>query len=148
MIFPYVFGFPRVFPPSFSSPSRTLQSSRLAMLKWQIHQIPVLQQSFLHGHPRWLQPIWKIFSSNWIISISRGEQKKSLKPSPKSCWWFRNPKKHLGCITTHQPFFLYWSLPSSKSNLAFQAVQRQVLSLQPTWGGPMVRWHGTMVDVG
>ena len=28
----------------------------------------------------WFQPIWKIWSSNWIISPSRGENKRSLKP--------------------------------------------------------------------
>ncbi len=28
----------------------------------------------------WFQPIWKIFYSNWIISLSRGENKKYLKP--------------------------------------------------------------------
>ena len=28
----------------------------------------------------WFQPIWKIWSSNWIISPSRGEHRKSLKP--------------------------------------------------------------------
>ena len=30
----------------------------------------------------WFQPIWKICSSNWIISPSRGENKKYLKPPP------------------------------------------------------------------
>ena len=32
----------------------------------------------------WLnQPIWKICSSNWIISTGRGENKQSLKPPPR-----------------------------------------------------------------
>ena len=30
----------------------------------------------------WFQPIWKICSSNWIISPGRGENKKYLKPPP------------------------------------------------------------------
>ena len=30
----------------------------------------------------WFQEIWKICSSNWIIFLSRGENKKSLKPPP------------------------------------------------------------------
>ena len=30
----------------------------------------------------WFQPIWKIWSSNWIISPSRGENKKHVKPPP------------------------------------------------------------------
>ena len=31
----------------------------------------------------WFQPIWKICSSNWIMSPSRGENKKCLKPPPR-----------------------------------------------------------------
>ena len=31
----------------------------------------------------WLQSIWKICSSNWIISPCRGENKKYLKPPPR-----------------------------------------------------------------
>ena len=31
----------------------------------------------------WLnQPIWKVWSSNWIVSPNRGEHKESLKPPP------------------------------------------------------------------
>ena len=30
----------------------------------------------------WFQPIWKICSSNWIISPGKGENKKCLKPPP------------------------------------------------------------------
>ena len=37
----------------------------------------------------WLnQPIWKICSSNWIISPSRGEKKKYLKPPTRFAMWF------------------------------------------------------------
>ncbi len=32
----------------------------------------------------WFQPIWKICSSNWIISPGRGEHKKYLKPPARS----------------------------------------------------------------
>ena len=31
----------------------------------------------------WFQPIWKIWSSNWIISPSKGENNKYLKPPPR-----------------------------------------------------------------
>ena len=31
----------------------------------------------------WFQPIWTICSSKWIISPSRGEHKKCLKPPPR-----------------------------------------------------------------
>ncbi len=31
----------------------------------------------------WFQPMWKICSSNWIISPSKGEDKKCLKPPPR-----------------------------------------------------------------
>ena len=33
----------------------------------------------------WFQPIWKICSSNWIISPSRGENFKKMKPPVSSC---------------------------------------------------------------
>ena len=36
----------------------------------------------------WFQPIWKICSSKWIISPSRGENKKYLKPPPSFSWFF------------------------------------------------------------
>ena len=50
----------------------------------------------------WFQPIWKICSSNWIISSNRGENRKCFKPppskssfrkmtftpDPKICSWF------------------------------------------------------------
>ena len=32
---------------------------------------------------KWFQPIWKICSSTWIISPSRGRMKKYLKPPPR-----------------------------------------------------------------
>ena len=37
---------------------------------------------------RWLnQPMWKKWSSNWIISLGRGENKKCLKPAPRKHVW-------------------------------------------------------------
>ena len=42
----------------------------------------------------WLnQPIWKIWSSNWIISPTKGENKQCLKPPPRY---------HLGSILSRQ----------------------------------------------
>ena len=48
-------------------------------------------EKWLHAmSPRWwFQPIWKICSSNWIISPNRDENKKYLKPPPRSLLWFR-----------------------------------------------------------
>ncbi len=39
--------------------------------------------TLLVGGFKWFQPIWKIWSSNWIISPSRGENKTCLKPPPR-----------------------------------------------------------------
>ena len=40
----------------------------------------------------WFQPIWKLCSSNWIISPSRGENKKYLKPPPRNLWFSSEPR--------------------------------------------------------
>ena len=53
----------------------------------------------------WFQPLWKICSSNWIISPGRDENKKCLKPPPRlynsylelrSFWWIPLLNHHLG----------------------------------------------------
>ena len=51
----------------------------------------------------WLnQPIWKICSSNWIISPGRGENKKYLKPPPSSTIWTLRSKRMLKPFGTHK----------------------------------------------
>ena len=46
----------------------------------------------------WFQPIWKICSSNFIISPGRAENKKALKPPP-SCFASICPQSiHLTCL--------------------------------------------------
>ena len=51
----------------------------------------------------WLnQPCWKIWSSNWIISPNRGENKKSLKPPPRLCingWPWGSRNKYLTSVS-------------------------------------------------
>ena len=46
----------------------------------------------------WFQPIWKICSSNWIISPGRGENKTYLKPPPS---WFFGPRYHIFFFQIH-----------------------------------------------
>ena len=48
---------------------------------WKMYQQNMV--SFLTSW--WFQPIWKIWSSNWIISPNKDENKKYLKPPPSSC---------------------------------------------------------------
>ena len=53
-----------------------------------LQQLLVSQwKGFASFHKRntswWFQPLWKICSSNWIISPNRGENKKCLKPPPR-----------------------------------------------------------------
>ena len=50
----------------------------------------------------WFQPVWKICLSNWIISPSKGENKKYLKPPPKYI-----------VFTNHQ--LEWWSIILSRS---------------------------------
>ena len=44
---------------------------------------PYRQQSLVMIPSWWFQPIWKIWSSNWIISPNRDENRKYLKPPPR-----------------------------------------------------------------
>ena len=57
----------------------------------------------------WFQPIWKICSSNWIISPGRGENKKCLKPPPG--WWWEKGK-----LKPRVPLFHWQKLLISVSN--------------------------------
>ena len=54
-----------------------------------LNHLPYTTQSFSGW---WFQPVWKICSSNWIISPSRGENKKWLKPPTSfSLIWREKP---------------------------------------------------------
>ena len=67
----------------------------------------------------WFQPIWKICSSNWMIFPNfRGENKKYLKPSPRSpiqkfLRWLLDPGSMTGEISFSQkiPGLNFVSLP-------------------------------------
>ena len=48
----------------------------------------------------WFPPIWKICSSDWIISSSRGEKNKYLKPPPSHFWDLGGGS----IISTHSPY--------------------------------------------
>ena len=71
----------------------------------------------------WFQPIWKICSSNWIISTGKGENQKCLKPPPSypatlSLWFLLeglnpadvlSPGHHLPRVGCHVNEALSWS---------------------------------------
>ena len=67
---------PRKLFKASRSESNTLDRPSRA-ISWQAPYLPCRP---LSGW--WFQPIWKICSSNWILSPSRGENKTCLKPPP------------------------------------------------------------------
>ena len=65
------------WPSKTPKPCALSRSSWLQHCRWPRWRCPAPDSSACW----WLnQPIWKICSSNWIISPSRGEDKKYLKP--------------------------------------------------------------------
>ena len=75
----------------------------------------------------WLnQPIWKICSSNWIISPNRDENKKSLKPSPSL--EFVNLVIKVARWSTNQPTFKFNSVTFANSAEAIEGFTNQ-----PAW---------------
>ncbi len=75
----------------------------------------------------WFQPIWKIWSSNWIISPSRDENKKCLKPPPS-------------ILTKHPLNKLLFGVPGGNSSI-FQGSWKCWITILDVW----FSWNGDLL---
>ena len=96
----YYFSPPPKFHPLKTPPQGPLPSDSLR------HKAPENGMHHELWTSWWFQPIWKICSSNWIISPSKGVNNRYLKPRPsETCliFWHTLPKTNSKFAPENRP---------------------------------------------